>query len=135
MTKRLQLDPGNPPKLGPAQVARLDAMTEEGIMAAALADPDAQPLTEEDLSRMKRVSRVKTIRHAAELTQEEFSKRYRIPLGTLRDWEQGRSEPAPTAEAYLMLIAYDPKYCGCWHRRPVERARSTSVSCSGVAPG
>jgi hypothetical protein len=28
-------------------------MTEEQIMAAALSDPDAQPLTEEDLKRMK----------------------------------------------------------------------------------
>ncbi len=28
------------------------------------------------------------IRRALGLTQEEFAARYRIPLGTLRDWEQ-----------------------------------------------
>jgi putative transcriptional regulator len=31
--------------------------------------------------------------------------RYRIPLGTLRDWEQGRSYPDAPARAYLEVIA------------------------------
>jgi putative transcriptional regulator len=62
-------------------------MTEEEIYAAALSDPDAQPLTEADLARMKRVSRAKTIRRVLQLTQEEFAARYHIPLGTLRDWK------------------------------------------------
>ncbi len=84
-------------------------MTEEEIHAAALSDPDAQPLTDADLARMKRVSRVKTIRRALRLTQEEFAARYHIPLGTLRDWEQGRSEPDQTAKAYLKVIAANPE--------------------------
>ena len=41
--------------------------------------------------------------------QEEFSALYHIPLGTLRDWEQGRSEPDQPAHAYLKVIAVDPK--------------------------
>ncbi|MDF5718998.1 MAG: helix-turn-helix domain-containing protein [Rhizonema sp. PD37] len=85
------------------------SMTEEEIYAAALSDPDAQPLTEADLARMKRVSRVKIIRRALHLTQEEFAARYHIPLGTLRDWEQGRSEPDQTAKAYLKVIAANPE--------------------------
>ena len=40
----------------------------------------------------------------------EFAERYRIPLGTLRDWEQGRTEPDQPARAYLILIARDPDY-------------------------
>jgi putative transcriptional regulator len=84
-------------------------MTEEEIHAAALSDPDAQPLTEADLARMKRISRVKIIRRALRLTQEEFAARYHIPLGTLRDWEQGRSEPDQTAKAYLKAIAANPE--------------------------
>ena len=76
-------------------------MTEEQIHAAALADPDAQPLTEADFARMKRIPRVKTLRRALRMTQEEFAARYHIPLGTLRDWEQGRSEPDQPARAYL----------------------------------
>jgi putative transcriptional regulator len=84
-------------------------MTEEEIEAAALSDPDAQPLTEEDFARMKRTPRVKIIRRALRLTQEEFALRYRIPLGTLRDWEQGRCEPDQTARAYLKVIAANPE--------------------------
>jgi putative transcriptional regulator len=43
------------------------------------------------------------------LTQEEFAVRYHIPLGTLRDWEQGRCEPDQPARAYLTVIAHDPE--------------------------
>jgi putative transcriptional regulator len=39
-------------------------MTEDEVHAAALADPDAQPLTDADLARMKRVPRIKTLRRA-----------------------------------------------------------------------
>ena len=88
---------------------RLQAMTEEQVHAAALADPDAQPLTDADLSRMKRVPRIKTLRRALKLTQEEFAARYHIPLGTLRDWEQGRCEPDQPARSYLTVIAHDPE--------------------------
>ncbi len=66
---------------------RADAMTERDMHAAALRDPDAQPLTEESLARMRLVPRTKTMRRALGLTQEAFAARYRIPLGTLRDWE------------------------------------------------
>jgi putative transcriptional regulator len=83
-------------------------MSEEEIHAAALADPDAQPLTPERLATMRRVPRAKTLRRALGLTQEEFATRYHIPLGTLRDWEQGRSEPDQPAKAYLRAIAGDP---------------------------
>jgi putative transcriptional regulator len=84
-------------------------MTDEEDHAAALSDPDAQPLTEEQLKRMKRVPRVKTLRRALGLTQEEFGARYQIPLGTLRDWEQGRTEPDQPTRAYLKVIASDPE--------------------------
>ena len=87
--------------------SRADAMTDEQVHDAALADPDAQPLTEERLARMTRVPRSKIIRRALGLTQEEFAARFQIPLGTLRDWEQGRAEPDQTARAYLRAIAGD----------------------------
>ena len=43
---------------------RFDAMTEAERHAAAMADPDAQPLTPEDFKRMKRTPQVKVIRRA-----------------------------------------------------------------------
>ena len=85
-------------------------MSADAIERAALADRDAQPLTEADLKRMKRTPRAKIIRRALELTQEEFAARYHIPLGTLRDWEQGRAEPDQPTRAYLTLIARDPDH-------------------------
>lgn len=83
-------------------------MTDAERHAAALADPDAQPLTEADMAHMKRIPRATIIRRAFGLTQEEFSQRFRIPLGTLRDWEQGRKEPDAAARAYLVVIARNP---------------------------
>lgn len=84
-------------------------LTFRSIEAAACADRDAQPLTRDDLKRMKRTPQAKVIRRALALTQEEFSIRYHIPLGTLRDWEQGRAEPDQPTQAYLKVIAREPE--------------------------
>jgi putative transcriptional regulator len=87
---------------------RADAMTAAQIHKAAIADPDAQPLTPEKLAGAKQTPRLKMIRRALGLTQEEFATRFQIPLGTLRDWEQGTSEPDQAARAYIRAIAGDP---------------------------
>jgi putative transcriptional regulator len=84
-----------------------DALTEEEVLAAALSDPDAQPLSDAQLARMKRPN-PKVVRRALGLSQEEFAARFRRPVGTLRDWEQGRVEPDQAARAYLMVIARIP---------------------------
>lgn len=102
-----------PPPLGVGSMfthdwSRADAMTNEQVHAAAMADPDARPMTDEDFARAKRVPRSKTLRRALGLTQEQFAARYQIPVGTLRDWEQGAAEPDQAARAYLRAIAGDP---------------------------
>jgi putative transcriptional regulator len=84
-------------------------MTEAEVAAAAEADRDARPMTEDGLRTARRVPQVKTMRRALGLTQEEFAARYHVPLGTLRDWEQGRSQPDQPARAYLAVIARDPE--------------------------
>ena len=91
-----------------APLKPLRPMTDEEVMAAALSDPDAQPLTPEDFKRMRRIPRAKIIRRALGLTQELFASRFAIPLGTLRDWEQGAAEPDAAARAYLRVIAGNP---------------------------
>ncbi len=88
---------------------RFDAMTEAQRHAAALSDPDAQPVTPDNVRRMKRTPQVKVIRRALGLSQEMFAARFHIPLGTLRDWEQNRKEPDAAARAYLAVIARNPK--------------------------
>jgi putative transcriptional regulator len=88
--------------------SRFDAMTDEQRHAAALSDPDARPWTAAELARAKWTPRAKIIRRALGLTQEEFAAQFKIPLGTLRDWEQGAAEPDQAARAYLTVIASDP---------------------------
>ncbi len=83
-------------------------MTEEEITAAALSDPDAQPLTEEQLAQAKPVPRVKTLRRALRMTQEEFAQRFGLSLATVRDWEQGRTQPDQAASTYLEVITRAP---------------------------
>lgn len=89
--------------------SRVDAMTDAQVHEAALADPDAQPLTPERMATMRRTPQVRIIRRALRLSQEEFAQRYHIPLGTLRDWEQARKEPDAATRAYLTVIAHDPE--------------------------
>ncbi len=86
--------------------ARIDAMTDEEIERAAAEDPDAGPvMTPAEI----RAARVRHARRRSGLTQGEFAARYRIPLGTLRDWEQARREPDAAALAYLRVIEREPE--------------------------
>jgi putative transcriptional regulator len=87
----------------------LRPMTRSSIERAAFSDSDAQPFTRADLKRMKRTPQTKIIRRALGMTQEEFAARYHIPLGTLRDWEQGRTVPDQPTRAYLTVIARSPE--------------------------
>jgi putative transcriptional regulator len=89
--------------------SRTDAMTDEEVHAAAMQDPDARPMTDSEWDAAPKVPRTKLLRRALGLTQEEFASRYQIPLGTLRDWEQGKTEPDQSARAYLKAIAGDPE--------------------------
>jgi putative transcriptional regulator len=87
----------------------LRPMTQMKVEAAAKADHDNRPLSGADLARMKRTPQVKIIRRALGISQEDFATRYHIPIGTLRDWEQGRAAPDQAARAYLTVIARDPE--------------------------
>ncbi|MBY0621560.1 helix-turn-helix domain-containing protein [Sphingomonas ursincola] len=46
---------------------------------------------------------VRAMREALGLSQRAFASAYRIPLATLKGWEQGRRHPG--ASAYLRVIA------------------------------
>ncbi len=99
-------------------------MTDEEVMVAALSDPDAQPLTEEQLKRMRRIAFVKHVRWKLGLSQTDFAARFHIPVDTLRDWERHRSEPDAAAMAYLHVITEDPDAV-C---RALAKSRGSSAS-------
>jgi len=52
---------------------------------------------------------VRAIREELGLSQQAFASAYRIPLATLKGWEQGRRQPDATASAYLAVIARLPR--------------------------
>jgi DNA-binding transcriptional regulator YiaG len=69
---------------------------------------DARPLTASELQRMRRVALSKSIRWKLGLSQKDFAERYGFAPGTVRDWEQYRSEPDSGTKSYLEVIAADP---------------------------
>ncbi|HWD59566.1 MAG TPA: NadS family protein [Stellaceae bacterium] len=52
---------------------------------------------------------VRAIRRGLRMSQHEFARVYRIPLATLKNWEQGRRHPDAPAAAYLQVIANRPR--------------------------
>jgi putative transcriptional regulator len=87
---------------------RLDRMTDEEAEAAARSDPDARPMTDQELAQMYRPGTVIAVRKRLGLSQAAFARRFHINLRTLQDWEQGRRAPEEIARAYLRVIARNP---------------------------
>jgi len=111
---RVAHNPGDPPIASATDWTRVHAMTDEEIRAAALNDPDSQPIpqgTDAELARigLHRIVNTKKLRDRLGLTQEAFAAMYRIPVGTLRDWEQRRKRPDAPARAYLLVIEKNPQ--------------------------
>lgn len=52
---------------------------------------------------------VRAIRRQLHMSQQEFAEAYRIPLATLKNWEQGRRAPDAPAAAYLQAISRKPE--------------------------
>jgi putative transcriptional regulator len=112
-------EPGDPFPETDTDWDAIDALTDEELTAAALADPDAQPIprgTDEELEKLglHRLVNVKKLRERLGLTQEAFAATYRIPVGTLRDWEQCRKNPDAPARAYLLVIDRNPEAVAEW---------------------
>lgn len=105
---KFKLDPNEPPTLTEAQRARLGAMSDAAITAAANADPDNPPLTAEEMARAKGAQTVRRVRERTGLSQSGFAKTYRISVGRLRDLEQGRTKADSALMAYLAVIEREP---------------------------
>jgi putative transcriptional regulator len=102
---RFKLNPKKAPK---TDWRAFDAMSEEKRHRAAVSDPDCPPASEAQLARARRVPTVRALRKKLNLTQEEFAARFHLPLGTVRDWEQGAHRPDKAAQVLLTVIANDP---------------------------
>jgi putative transcriptional regulator len=101
----------NRPKPSKTYLRELQALDESEITQAARADLDNPPLTDAQFQRAYRPwVPVQEVRTKLQLTQKQFAEKFRIPLATLKDWEQSRYAPDQAARNYLQLIAYDAKF-------------------------
>ena len=102
-------DPAHPYRMSESERARLDALTDEEITAAAESDPDNPLLTDEEFERIRAIQVARAARERAGLSQAKFAKAYRIKVARLRDLEQGRRQPDPVLVSLLTLIGDDPE--------------------------
>jgi putative transcriptional regulator len=75
------------------------------------ADPDDREdgdVTAEGMERGQRARTIRMTRTKLGLTQAEFAARFRVPVGTLRDWEQARATAPDFALAYVRVIGMHP---------------------------
>ena len=78
------------------------------VMPADPDDPEDGDVTAEGLERGVRARTIRVTRTNLGLTQVEFAERFRVPVGTLRDWEQARVTVPDFAVAYIRVIAQHP---------------------------
>lgn len=92
--------------IGDADWRAIDAQTDADIARNVARDADAPPI----LTGGETAAAIaRTVRKRLGLSQTEFAARFHLPVGTLRDWEQGRRQPDAPALAYLRVIAREPE--------------------------
>ena len=90
---------------GKVDRAKLDATTEEDIRRHMIEDgedPDEEP-------RFELVILPQNVRKKLGMTQAQFASLLRVPIGTLRNWEQNRFVMEPAAKTLLKLIDREPE--------------------------
>jgi putative transcriptional regulator len=78
------------------------------VLPADPADAEDFDVSPEALERGQRARLIRETRTSLGLTQAEFARRFRVPVGTLRDWEQARATAPDFAVAYVRVIAQHP---------------------------
>lgn len=90
------------PKVDHVKVA---ATTEDDIRRHQIEDgedPDAP------LPQFRRVPSVRAIRTKLHMTQEAFAEAIRVPLATVRNWEQSRTSMDPAVRSLLLVVEREP---------------------------
>ncbi len=85
--------------------AKIDATTEADIRRHMRADGQDG----NDFADFAPVIPPQALRKQLRMTQTEVARALRIPLATLRNWEQGRVLPDPAARSLLTIVARNPR--------------------------
>ena len=99
-TVRIKVDPASPKK-GRIDTKRVDATTEDEILAQQAAD---EVQTRQDAARF-----VRRVRKRLGLSQAEFSSRIDVSVDTIRNWEQGKRCPTGAAKSLLKVLDKAPE--------------------------
>ena len=91
---------------GRADHAKLDATTEDDITTHMIKDGHDPILP---FATLREVITPADVRRRTGLSQDKFAKALGIPAATLRNWEQGRTQPDPVALAFFALVDDDPE--------------------------
>lgn len=78
------------------------------VLSADPADTEDFDVTAEAMDRSQRARLIRKTRTGLGLSQSEFASRFRVPVGTLRDWEQARATAPDFAIAYVRVIGQHP---------------------------
>lgn len=78
------------------------------ILPADPMDDDDFAVSAEGMERGQRARLIRQTRNNLGLSQAEFAQRFKVPVGTLRDWEQARVTAPDFAIAYVRVIARHP---------------------------
>jgi len=78
-------------------------------IAAGIEDAIAFAGGDEARARIVEPVDIKAVRNRLGKTQGQFSNEFKLPIGTLRDWEQHRREPDTGSKLYLSMIEADPE--------------------------
>jgi putative transcriptional regulator len=87
----------------------MSVKTEPIILASEPSDEEDFPVTAGAMERAQRARLIRRTRTGLGLSQVEFARRFHVPVGTLRDWEQARATPPDFAMAYVRVIALHPE--------------------------
>jgi putative transcriptional regulator len=85
--------------------AKIDSTTEVDIRRHMREDDEG----EDGFSSFAPVIPPQLLRKRLGMTQAQFARALRVPLSTLRNWEQGRVLPDPAARSLLAIVAKNPK--------------------------
>lgn len=99
--KSLKAIKASKPKMDGAKIARTTEKDIRRHMKEDGENPDHVP-------QIADIFTPRVIRKRLNMTQQQFADALRIPVATLRNWEQGRNSIDPAARSLLVLVAQDP---------------------------
>lgn len=100
--KSLKAIKASKPKMDRAKIVRTSERDIRRHMVEDGETPDTLPQAED-------IFTPQVIRKRLNMTQQQFADALRIPVATLRNWEQGRNSIDPAARSLLVLVARNPK--------------------------